>query len=53
VQKRRALHANEAALAGVARYEKRELVKAEAQLEVWQERIAAVPKDYHTLTEEE
>lgn len=53
VQKRRANHASKAALAGVTRYTKRELIKAEAQLEVWQERIAAVPKDYHTLTEDE
>lgn len=53
VQKRRALHSNKAALDGITRYEKRELIRAKAQLEVWQERIAAVPKDYHTLTEEE
>jgi hypothetical protein len=53
VQKRRALHSNKAAIDGVTRYEKRELLLAEVQLEVWQERIAAVPNDYHTLTEAE
>lgn len=37
----------------IYRYREREVVKAEVQLEVWQERIAAVPKDYHTLTEDE
>lgn len=53
VQKRRVLHSGEANMAGNARYLKREKIRDQAKYEVWQEYIAAVPKDYHTLTEEE
>lgn len=35
------------------RHDERQIRLAEAQYDVWQERIAAVPKDYHTLTEDE
>lgn len=40
-------------MAGNARYARREKMRDEVKLEVWQERIATVPEDYHTLTEDE